>query len=142
MNALLIGLAAAVGAPALKDPPKPEAPILGDWALVEWLQGGAKTAFAEGTGVEFLPGGKRLWRDGSTNPDEREYKLYPKTNPAEIDLIRADAGPAPLVYPCIFKVDGDKLVIAVGSPGGERPKSFDAAAATMRMTFTRVKKKD
>jgi uncharacterized protein (TIGR03067 family) len=139
MNALLFGLALAVGAPALKDPPKAESPILGDWALVEWVQHGTKMAFGEGSGVEFLPGGRRLWRDGPGGSDERQYKLYPKTSPAEIDLIRTDAGPMSLVHPCIFKVEADKLVIAVGSPGGERPKALDTAA-TMLMTFSRVKK--
>jgi len=141
MNALLIGVALAVGAPALKDPPKGESPVLGDWALVEWLQHGTKLAFGEGSGVEFLPGGKRLWRDGPGGSDERQYKLYPRTSPAEIDLIRTDSGPMPLVYPCIFKVEADRLVIAVGSPGGDRPRAFDTAAI-MLMTFTRVKKKD
>jgi uncharacterized protein (TIGR03067 family) len=96
-------------------------------------------AFGEGSGVEFLPGGKRLWRDGPGESGERQYKLYPRTSPAEIDLIRTDSGPMPLVYPCIFKVEADRLVIAVGSPGGDRPRAFDTAA-TMLMTFTRVKK--
>jgi hypothetical protein len=75
MNALLVGLALAVGAPALKDPPKGESPVLGDWALVEWVQNGTKMAFGEGSGVEFLPGGKRLWRDGPGGSDERQYKF-------------------------------------------------------------------
>jgi uncharacterized protein (TIGR03067 family) len=139
MNALLVGLGLVAGAPALKDPPKGELPILGDWALVEWLQHGTKMTFGEGSGVEFLPGGRRLWRDGPGGADERQYKLYPKTSPAEIDLIRTDSGPMPLVHPCIFKVEGDRLLIAVGSPGGDRPTAFDAAA-TMLMTFSRVKK--
>jgi uncharacterized protein (TIGR03067 family) len=139
MNALLVGLALALGAPALKDPPKGESPILGDWALVEWLQHGTKMTFGEGSGVEFLSGGKRLWRDGPGASDDRQYKLYPKTSPAEMDLIRTDSGPMPLVYPCIFKVEGDRLIIAVGSPGGDRPRAFDTAA-TMLMTFSRVKK--
>jgi uncharacterized protein (TIGR03067 family) len=140
MNALLIGVALAVGAPALKDPPKTDPPILGEWKLIEWLQQGQAMAFGHGSGVEFLPGGKRLWRDGPEGADERQYKLYPDTSPAQIDLIRTDVGPQPQVHPCIFKIDGDKLVIAVGPASGERPREFDAAKATMLMTFTRIKK--
>jgi len=140
LNALLLGTALCVAAPNLKEPPKDEVPILGDWTLVEWLQLGTRMAAADGAGVEFLPGGKRLWRDGPGETDQRQYKLYPKTIPAQIDLIRTDSGPQPLVHPCIFKIDGARLVIAVGPPGGERPKEFDAAKATMLMTFTRAKK--
>ena len=142
MNALLAGLALAVGAPNLKDPPKTDPPLLGDWQLVAWVQLGTKLAIAEGSGVEFLPGGKRLWRDAPGQTDEREYKLYPGTRPAAIDLIRTDVAPQPQVYPCVYKVDGDTLVIAVGDIGGERPKTFEAATATMLMKFMRVKKKD
>jgi uncharacterized protein (TIGR03067 family) len=142
MNTLLAGLALAVGAPNLKDPPKADPPILGDWQMVEWVQRGTKLAVADGSGVEFLPGGTRLWRDGPGQADERQYKLYPGTKPAAIDLVRTDVGPRPQVYPCVFKIDGEKLVIAVGDVGGERPKTFDAATATMLMTFTRVKKTD
>jgi uncharacterized protein (TIGR03067 family) len=142
VNALLVGVALAVGAPNLKDPPKADPPLLGDWQLVEWVQRGRAMAFGQGSGVEFLPEGKRAWRDGPGQTDERQYKLYPGTKPAAIDLIRTDVGPQPQVYPCVFKVDGDTLVIAIGDIGGERPKTFDAAAVNMLMTFKRVKKKD
>jgi uncharacterized protein (TIGR03067 family) len=142
MTALLLGMAVSVGAPALKNAPKDEAPILGDWLLVEWLQNGTKVAFGDGSGVEFLPAGRRVWRDAPGLADERGYKLYPKTTPAQVDLSRNDGGTMPFVYPSIFKVEGEKLILAIGSPGGTRPNSFDAAGATMLMTFTRVKKKD
>src|SRR6476620_10553393 len=142
MNALLVGLALSVGAPALKDPPKTDPPIVGDWKLVEWLQQGNRMAVADGAGVEFLPDGKRLWRDGPGEVDERAYKLYPKSSPAEIDLIRNNGGPQPTVYPFFFEINGDRLTIAVGPPGGERPMAFDAAKATMLIAHTRVKKKD
>ena len=142
MNSLLVGLALTVGAPALKDAKKSEPPILGDWNLVEWIQSGNRLAIADGSGVEFRPDGRRIWRDGPGQTDERQYKLYPDTKPAAIDLIRTDVGPQPQVYPCVFKIEGDNLIIAVGQVAGERPKTFDAAAVTMLMTFTRVKKKD
>ena len=140
MTALLCGLALVAGAPALKDPPKDEPPILGDWNLVEWLQRGTRMAYADGTGVEFQRGGKRLWRDGPGSTDERRYKLYPKTSPAQIDLIRDDGSGQTLVYPGIFKIEANKLILDLASPGGERPKEFDAARGAYFMTFTRVKK--
>lgn len=142
MNALLLGTALALGAPNLKDPPKTDPPLLGEWALVEWIQRGQKMNFRDGSGCEFLPGGKRVWRDGPEGTDERQYKLYPDTRPAAIDLIRTDVGPPPQVYPAVFKVETDTLVIAIGDIGGDRPRTFEAATATMLMTFTRVKKKE
>ena len=144
MQALLVGVALSVGAPALKDPPKAEPPILGNWELVEWLQNGTKTAFAEGSGVEFLPSGKRLWRDGPGEVDERSYQLGPKASPAAIDLIRTAGGQPPIVHPCIFKIEGDTLTIGVGVADGDRPKTFEEARdrGYMHMAFKRVKKKD
>jgi uncharacterized protein (TIGR03067 family) len=142
MNALLFGTALALGAPALKDLPKTDPPIVGDWKLVEWLQQGTRMGFADGTGVEFRPDGKRLWRDGPDSVDERGYRLNPKTSPAEIDLLRNDGGPQPTVFPSIFKFDGDRLILAIGSPGGDRPTEFDSAKVAYLMTFTRIKSKD
>lgn len=141
MNTLLVGLTLTVGAPALRERPG-ETAIVGDWVLVEWLQGGQPTEFPDGSGVEFLPGGKRVWRDGPGQTDERTYKLYPKTQPAAIDLIRTENGPVPVVHPCIFKIEADRLVIAVGPPGGGRPTGFDAADLKMLMTFKRARKRD
>jgi uncharacterized protein (TIGR03067 family) len=142
VNALLFGTALVIGAPALKDPPKTEPPFVGDWTLVEWLQQGTRMAFADGTGVEFRPDGKRLWRDGPGSVDERGYRLLPKTSPAQIDLLRNDGGPQPTVFPSIYKIDGDRLILAIGSPGGDRPTEFDPAKVTYLMTFTRIKSKD
>lgn len=142
MNALLVATALAVGAPNLKDPPKTDVPIVGDWKLVEWIQQGTRMAFADGTGVEFRPDGKRLWRDGPGSVDERGYRLNPKASPAEIDLLRNDGGPQPTVFPSIYKIDGDRLILAITSPGGDRPADFDPAKVNYLMTFTRIKSKD
>jgi uncharacterized protein (TIGR03067 family) len=144
VNVLLVGLAVSVGAPALKDPPKDEPPVVGNWKLVEWIQSGTAMAFTEGAEVEFLPGGKRLWRDGpDAAVEERSYVLGSKSTPAAIDLIKRDGGEPPIVHPSIFKIDGDTLVIVVGPQDGERPKAFDEGRerGRMLMTFKRVKKK-
>ena len=143
MTALLLGLAASVAAPALKDPPKDEAPLIGQWRLVEWIQSQAKMPFTDGAGVEFLPDGKRLWRDGPDSPvEERSYVLGPKSSPPAVDLIKPGDG-EPILHRSIYKVDGDTLVIAVGPEGGERPKSFEEGReqGRMLMTFRRIKKK-
>ena len=141
---LLLGLALAVSAPALKGRPKDRPPpIEGEWKLVEWLQGGAETRFWDGTGVEFQADGVRVWRDGPGPAEARGYKLHPKTTPAAIDLIRPAGDGPPDVFPSVYKVDGDTLVICVGDIGGERPTQFESPKGTgqMLMTFKRVPKK-
>jgi uncharacterized protein (TIGR03067 family) len=142
VNTLLVGLALAIGAPALKDRTT-EPSIVGNWKLTEWISaGGAITSIAEGSGVEFLSDGKRIWRDRSGDADERSYKLYPKTSPAAIDLIRSDGAANPSIAPAIFKIEGDKLILVIGEPGGERPKSIDQDQFYMLMRFERIVKKD
>jgi uncharacterized protein (TIGR03067 family) len=142
-HTMLVGLALAVAAPGLKNPPPGDPPIEGDWRLVEWLQGGTQVPFQDGTGVEFQPDGVRLWRDGPTPPEARGYKLHPKTKPAAIDLIRPSDGGPTSTFPSIYKVDGDTLVICIGEIGGERPTRFESPKGTgqMLMTFKRIAKK-
>jgi uncharacterized protein (TIGR03067 family) len=140
MTPLFLGLAVCVGAPALKGPATPS--VEGDWELVEWVTGGSPVGVSPGTGVEFRPDGKRLWRDGNGPPDERGYKLHAKTNPPAIDLIRPSENAPPDVFPCIYKVDAGKLLLCIGTPGGPRPTDFEAGPGTgrMLMTFKRLKK--
>ena len=143
MTNLLLGLALIVAAPGLKGPIKGQAPpIEGTWQLVDWLQNGTRMAFWEGMTVEFRAGGKRVCREGPDSVDERSYKLLPRTDPPAIDLIRPSGGAEPTVHPCIYKIDGDTLVVSVGSPDGERPTGFESGKGGVRMlmTYTRVKK--
>jgi len=145
MTTLILGLALLPSAPALKGPARGDTPpIEGIWQLVEWTQKGTAMSFWEGMTVDFQPDGKRLVRESPDSTEERSYKLIPKTSPPAIDLIRPSGGGEPTVHPCIYKIDGDTLVISVGSPGGERPTSFEGGKDDVRMlmTYKRLKKKD
>jgi RNA polymerase sigma-70 factor (ECF subfamily) len=142
MNALLLGLAVIVSAPALKSKGDP-APILGLWALTEWYIDGQPVNFNPGSATEFLPEGKRLLTQGRGQAaDERGYKLHPKTSPAAIDYIRPSDGAQPDIFLGIYKVDGDTLTIALANMGNERSKSFepDKEGTWTLMKFKRVKK--
>jgi uncharacterized protein (TIGR03067 family) len=138
---LLIGLTFVAGAPALKGPAKGDPPpIEGLWLLTDYISDGRPVGFQPGTSMELLPHGRRLWRDGPDAPaDERGYKLVSKTNPPALDLIRPNGGQAPPdVYPCIYKLDGDKLIITIGQSGGDRPTIHEEGAMVMK--YKRAKK--
>ena len=143
MNALFLGLSLMAAAPGLKGPAKGDPPAIeGTWKLVEWLQGGNPVDYWDGLTVEFTNDGKRLCRESPDSVDERSYKLIPEGKHAAIDLIRPSGGPMPTIHPCIYKIEDDTLVISVGVPEGERPKSFEPKADGVRMvmTYKRVKK--
>ncbi len=58
-----------------------------------------------------------------------KVKLDPKAKPATIDLV-IDEGPEDSkgkVSKCIYKLDGEKLILCVSMPGKDRPKEFEQA---------------
>jgi uncharacterized protein (TIGR03067 family) len=141
MNALLLGLTLVAGAPALKGPAKGDPPpIEGLWLLTDYVQSGARIGFQEGASAEFLPEGKRLWRDGAGAPaDGRGYKLIPKSSPPALDLIRPSGlQQPPDVFPCIYKIEDGRLIITIGQAGGERPTRHEEG--WMVMKYKRAKK--
>jgi uncharacterized protein (TIGR03067 family) len=143
MNGMFVGLALVIAAPALKGPVKGDPPpIVGEWALTEWLQSGQPVGFTEGAFVEFKADGKRIWHDGpGTEPSERGYKLLPKTTPAAIDLIRPSGNAEPDQFFGIYKIEGDTLVVSVNDQGLDRPKTFDDKEIVyQKMTYKRMKK--
>ena len=140
MNAALLGLALVVAAPGLKTPKDETPPIIGLWMLTEYTESGQPVGFDVGTSTEFLPEGKRIWRDGvGAAADERGYKLIAKTTPPALDLIRPNGNPqAPDVFPCLYKVDGDTLVVTIGEQSGDRPTKHGEGWRVMK--YKRAKK--
>ena len=142
MNAFFIGLTLVAGAPGLKGPVKGEPPpIVGKWMLTDYLQSGANLGFSEGTYTEFRADGKRIWCEGTgQEPDEsRGYKLHEKTNPPALDLIRPnDPMQPPDVFPCIYKIDGDTLIVTINDTGQDRPTKHEEGWRVMK--YKRAKK--
>ena len=97
MNALLVGLAVAIGARRLRTRRKPSRR---SWATgaVEWLQHGTKTAFGEGSGVEFLPGRPAAARRAGRGR-RAAVQAVPEDEPRGDRPDRTDSGPMPLVRP-------------------------------------------
>jgi uncharacterized protein (TIGR03067 family) len=141
MNAMFTGLALVIMAPALKAPKNEPPPIVGLWVLTEYTQNGAPISIEEGTSTEFCADGKRIWTDGRevATDYERGYKLIPKATPPALDLTRADGAQQPLdVFPCIYKIDGDTLVLTIGDMGTERPTKHGEGWRVMK--YKRAKK--
>lgn len=145
MNSLMLGVAILVGAPGLKDPPKKDPGIVGEWSLESSSIGGKAAANAPITmSYQFTADGKWIIKrpDGTVPISPREFKLDPKADPSTIDVeISSKGGLVGRTMLGIWKVDGDTLTIYF-STGDERPKNFTPAdgARTMVMVLKRAKK--
>jgi uncharacterized protein (TIGR03067 family) len=142
---LLVGLALAVGAPGLKDEPKKEASIVGEWVGVKATAGGKdRPVPAGGISFTFTADGKFIVKEGKKEkPDEGTYKLDAKKDPAEIDIMPPAEREKQGKIEGIYKLDGDELQLCFGrGPGAERPKKFESpeGSAVMLMTLKRAKK--
>jgi len=142
---LLIGLAVSVGAPAAKDPPKKEPTIIGQWVGETAVAGGMNLPVPEG-GIAFTfaaDGVLTVTESNKPKPDAGSYRVDPKKDPAEIDLI-PPADKREVVLQGIYRLDGDTLTLCFrpGAPGAGRPKSFDSPAGSdvIVMTLRRAKR--
>jgi uncharacterized protein (TIGR03067 family) len=142
-TSLFIGLALGVVAPGPKDDPKKAATIVGKWAVEKMTVGGKDPGTPSGAiGLEFIADGTLLSRLGTDNPKSSTYKVDPKKDPAEIDIIAAAGVKRPPSLG-IYKLDGDTLTLCFDQePGAARPKAFESPAGTIVMVWTlkRVKK--
>jgi uncharacterized protein (TIGR03067 family) len=142
---LLVGLALSVGAPAVKDPPKKEATIIGQWVGEKAVAGGMNLPVPDGGIIfTFAPDGLlTVTQGGRGKPDAGSYTVDPKKNPAEIDLVPA-ADKKEAVLQGIYKLDGDTLTLCFrrGAPGAERPKAFESPAGSDVIVMTLKRKKE
>lgn len=146
MNAVLLALAVAVGAPGVKDKPKAEPNIVGEWTIEKNVAGGRERppGKLDGMTYVFTTDGKYLARRNGVDVKDaiRDYKVDPKTDPSSIDLSTGVSG-TPMV-PGICKVEGDALTIAYNARDFNRPKTFESIKGS-HVTLTvykRVKKKE
>jgi len=143
-QSILVGLAVAVAAPAPKEAPKKEATIVGEWVGEKAVSGGKEMPVPPG-GVSFgfnADGTLTIAEGGRGNAKTGSYKIDPKKNPPEIDLIPpADKKDETILG--IYKLDGDTLTLCFqkGGPGG-RPTKFESPEGerTVVITMKRVKK--
>jgi uncharacterized protein (TIGR03067 family) len=140
---LLIGLAVVVAAPAPKEAPKKEATIVGEWIGEKAVSGGKEMPVPPG-GISFgfhADGTLTIKEGGRTDGKTGSYKVDPKKNPAEIDLIPpADKKDDTILG--IYKLEGDTLTLCFQKGDPERPTKFESPEGerTVVITMKRVKK--
>lgn len=141
---LLVGLAVTISAPAPKDAPKKESSIVGEWNGVKAVAAGKELPVPEG-GVTFTfaEDGKVLIREGKRDKDSATYKVDPRKDPPELDLIPPPDKKEPTVHG-IFKVEGDTLTLCFerGQGEGTRPTKFESPEGSriIVITLQRAKK--
>ena len=126
-STLLIGLALSVGAPAVKEAPKKEAPsIVGEWIVEKAIAGGVEGPVSDCGffSVTFTADGMLKIKVGTREkPAAGTYKLDTKKTPFEIDLIAPKGGSKLGIY----KIDVDTLTICHSAEKGEeRPTKFES----------------
>ncbi len=145
-SAMLLGLAVAIAAPAVKDKPKAEPPsIVGEWDGVKAVSGGREKPVPAG-GIVFVfakDGTLTVTESGRNGPGALSYELDAKKSPAQIDLT-PPAGKADSPMLGIFKIEGDTLTMCLADgKDSTRPTQFESPAGThsILMTLKRAKKK-
>ena len=141
---LLLGAALALGAPALKDPPKKPHNIVGEWVVESAMTAGkARPQAGDPLKYVFTADGKWIVYRGERKltGDQRGYVTDAKKDPPTIDLTIDVADQETRKTLGIFKVEGDTLTLCIGRINGDRPKNYEAtpeAPATLYV-FKRVK---
>jgi|SoiMethySBSTD1v2_1073268.scaffolds.fasta_scaffold181022_3 uncharacterized protein (TIGR03067 family) len=143
---LVFGLALGVAAPGLKDAPKKDPTILGEWVFESGMMGGMAVPTDKAKlRVTFRTDGIVTARDGDQpTKEEHTYTIDAKKTPAEIDLVPRNKGNnqgIAMSATGIFKIEDDTLTICF-SIDGTRPKAFASPAGemTILMTFKRARK--
>jgi uncharacterized protein (TIGR03067 family) len=143
---LLVSLAVAVGAPGVKEVPKKEPSLVGEWVGEKATAGGKdRPVPAGGIKFTFTADGKFTVHEGKREkPDEGTYKADTKKDPAEIDIFPPAEKAGRGTVRGIFKVEGDTLTLcfAGGKDDAQRPTKFESPADSnvMLMTLKRAKK--
>jgi uncharacterized protein (TIGR03067 family) len=145
---LVAGLALALGAPALKDPPAREAPsLVGEWEVESMTVAGRPRAIgAEPIRYAFTADGKWYSYRGDRRDaaPARAYFTNPKAKPAAVDLNSNPGEQEASVMPGIYKVEGDTLTLCIRGRSTGRPTAFESSAdvPTTLYVFRRLRAKD
>lgn len=140
MTVSLFLCALAVSAPAAKDPPKPEATIVGEWRIESMTSDGRPERTHPSIRFEFTTDGQLIVRRDDAPTTVSHYRADPKADPPTIDV--GETANA-LASPGLFRVDGDKLLWC-SSWDNKRPKALEAPNGSRQIlvVLKRVRKTD
>jgi|SRR5262245_4445017 len=140
-----LGLALSVAAPTLKDPPKKEAEVVGEWQVESLVIGGKVIEQPAGAPVRYSFTKDGKWvisRSGKeVGGKGRAYKTDPKADPPTIDLLSEPGNPDGPFNLGIYAIQGDTLTLCMSTANLARPTKFEPAGAPRVATyvFKRVK---
>jgi uncharacterized protein (TIGR03067 family) len=148
VHATLLITALAVGAPALKDPPKKELKIEGEWVVESQISAGRPLKSSIERRYIFSGDGKWTMTSSKAKAKNaaslsRTYVIDATTNPASIDM-KTSSGLAQPNMVGIIKVEGDTLTLCYSRSGEDRPKTFESPedSSTYLIIMKRAKAKD
>jgi uncharacterized protein (TIGR03067 family) len=139
MNSIVLVTALGLGAPALK--PKPPAPsLIGEWVAQEISVGGKPDPVGVEVRWVFGADGTRTVFHGGERVAAGRYTVDPGASPPAMDLDPEKHS----TYPCVFRVEKDKLTVMVNWLQDRRPTGFESLPGTryMKYVFKRVKPGD
>ena len=142
MNALILGLALVVAAPAPKEAAKKDPPHVGDWTVESVIAGGQNLPAPPMMIIRFGADGK-FERKG---PDGQlviggTFTVDAKQSPAHLDVKHQEDQQAGPTSKAIFKIDGDTLTIC-SAQGDGRPTAFESTAGSATVLMVLKRKKD
>jgi len=141
MNALVLGLAFTLMAPAPKEAPKESPKIEGEWTVESFDGNGDKGPDAGSILFRFAEGKVSIKEGKREKAEEASYTLDLKKKPATIDIRPENRGGKGEVVLGILEISGDTMKICFTKEGGERPTMFkgDAEKRIVMLTLKRVK---
>jgi uncharacterized protein (TIGR03067 family) len=141
----LLALALPLSAPALKDRPPKDSPIVGEWVRVGYTRAGAPGPADDPPHRQvFKADGEWAYYDGDQKAGSpyMSFAIDPGESPPTIDLHLNPPGGE--VRRGIYKVEKDTLTVCLARGVEKRPKVFESTRETNTTlwVFKRVKPKD
>jgi uncharacterized protein (TIGR03067 family) len=141
MNAFVVGLGLVLGAPALKEGPKPDASPVGEWTVVESLLGGKSDGVMQRAPIDKIVITADRWvvvRKGQESGGA-PITFDSKADPPHLDFVRDAPGSG---TKGVYKLDGDTLTVCYILGGDQRPEKVESPPGSQvrLMTLKRIKK--
>ena len=143
MNIFLI-TALVLSAPALKDPPKKDLNLAGEWIVESQTTNGRPLKSKIERRYIFSADGK--WTMTTTKAKitpklTRAFTIDDKNKPAAIDM-KLSGLAASTTYTGIVKIEGDTMTLCYSRNGDERPTKFESpeGSTVVLIVLKRVKK--